>query len=194
VGFGDIACQSVAARALDAEAARAPQPPPMPTLPPPKVAARNAPGKASATGVSVGGVGDVMSRPARCCTPVPGDKVIGYISRGQGIIIHRRDCPNIIRHPEPERLLDIEWGREGRETYPVTIAVDARDRPGALRDISAAVTDFGVNMQSLSFNDRKDGTATIELVLEVRTNEQVVRLLNRFERLPAVIRARRRAG
>ncbi len=190
VGFGNLTSQTVATKLLDAEAAKRPPAPPEPSPP----SARPPSRKARASGVSVGGVDDVLSRPARCCTPVPGDKVVGYITRGKGIVIHRQDCPNIISHPEPERLLDIEWGREGRETYPVTFLLEVLDRPGAMRDITTVAADLGVNMSALRFTDRKDGTATIELVLEVRSNDQVVRLLNKFERVPAVVKARRRAG
>ncbi|MCA9719619.1 MAG: bifunctional (p)ppGpp synthetase/guanosine-3',5'-bis(diphosphate) 3'-pyrophosphohydrolase, partial [Myxococcales bacterium] len=189
VGFGNMTSQTVATKYLDAEAAKRPAPPPEPP-PPPRAPER--PRKTK--GVSVGGVDDILSRPARCCTPVPGDKVVGYITRGKGIILHRQDCPNIISHPEPERLVDVEWGREGRETYPVTFLIEALDRPGAMRDITTVAADMSVNMSSLRFTDRKDGTAVIELVLEVRSNDQVVRLLNKFERVPAVVRARRRAG
>ncbi|MCA9690668.1 MAG: bifunctional (p)ppGpp synthetase/guanosine-3',5'-bis(diphosphate) 3'-pyrophosphohydrolase [Myxococcales bacterium] len=193
IGFGTLSTQTAAARLLDAEAAeRAAEAPPQVEAAP--LAEARAPNKAAASGVSIDGVGDILSTPARCCTPVPGDAVIGYISRGKGVIIHRRDCPNIISHPEPERLLEIDWGAAGQKNYPVTIALDVVDQPGALRDITAVVSDMGINLQSIRSAAGRRGAAKIRLVVEVRSNEQVVRLLTRLERVRSVTLARRIAG
>ncbi|MBK9757434.1 MAG: bifunctional (p)ppGpp synthetase/guanosine-3',5'-bis(diphosphate) 3'-pyrophosphohydrolase [Nannocystis sp.] len=198
IGFGDIATASVATKVLDAERAAAAAeaeaeaarvaaaaPPPEP-----KQAAPSRPA-AAAGGVSIDGVEGVLSHPARCCTPVPGDDVIGYITRGRGIAIHRRDCPNIVSSPEPERLIDISWG-QNRSRYPATIAIQASDRVGLLRDISEVFADLGVSMtQTTVTTNRKDQTALITAVLEVSSNEQLVRILGRIERVPSVHKARR---
>ena len=146
---------------------------------------------AAAGGVSIDGVDGVLSHPARCCTPVPGDDVIGYITRGRGIAIHRRDCPNIVSSPEPERLIEISWG-QNRTRYPTTIAIQASDRVGLLRDISEVFADLGVSMtQTTVTTNRKDQSALITAVLEVSSNEQLVRILGRIERVPSVMKARR---
>ncbi|MGB1013722.1 MAG: RelA/SpoT family protein [Nannocystaceae bacterium] len=193
VGFGDMSSQTAATRILDAERHASPEPAPDVLVP--QKARKKAPTAAStAKGVSIGGVSDVLSHPARCCTPVPGDPVIGYISRGKGLVIHRRDCPNILSHREPERLIDVDWGTGDRAAYPVTLVFEVLDRPGTLRDISTIISDFGVNLQSVSTHRRKGDTTVVTAVIEARNNEQVIRLLHRLERLSVVIRARRQAG
>ena len=201
IGFGDVATGSVATKILDAErtaaaaaeaetaraeAARAALLPPAPVPD-----TRKSQPRAAAGGVSIEGVDGVLSHPARCCTPVPGDDVVGYITRGRGIAIHRRDCPNIVSSPEPERLIDIAWG-QNRSRYPTTIAIQASDRVGLLRDISEVFADLGVSMtQTTVTTNRKDQTALITAVLEVSSNEQLVRILSKVERVPSVFKARR---
>ncbi len=197
IGFGDIATATVATRILDAERATA-------AAEAREEAARlaavqaaapdarkSAPRPSAAGGVSIEGTDGVLSHPARCCTPVPGDAVIGYITRGRGVAIHRRDCPNIVSSPEPERLIDISWG-QNRSRYPTTVAIQAADRVGLLRDISEVFADLGVSMsQTTVTTNRKDQTALITAVLEVSNNDQLVRILGRIERVPSVFKARR---
>jgi GTP pyrophosphokinase len=199
VGFGDLATASVATRVLDAEraaaeaaeaaaaaekAARAAAEKPAPE---PKKPAR----PSAAGGVSIEGIDGVLSHPARCCTPVPGDEVIGYITRGRGIAIHRRDCPNIVSSHEPERLIDIHWGAHSSR-YPVTIAIHAADRVGLLRDISEVFADLGVSMtQTTVTTSKKDQSAVVTATVEVSSNEQLVRILAKIERVPSVHKARR---
>jgi GTP pyrophosphokinase len=145
----------------------------------------------AAGGVSIEGTDGVLSHPARCCTPVPGDDVVGYITRGRGVAIHRRDCPNIVSSPEPERLIEIEWG-QNRSRYPTTVAIQASDRVGLLRDITEVFADLGVSMSQLNVvTNRKDQTALLTTTLEVSSNEQLVRILGRIERVPGVFKARR---
>jgi RelA/SpoT family (p)ppGpp synthetase len=208
VGFGDIATQAVAARILDAEraqqeaaklaaeAAKLAAATATHSGPVPEVSPKRAPSKpAPAGGVSVEGQGGVLSHPARCCTPVPGDAVVGYITRGRGIAIHRRDCPNIVSSPEPERLIEIEWGNENRRRYPVTILIQGSDRIGLLRDIVEVFADLGLNVSGTTVTtNKKDQSAQISATLEVSSNEQLVRVLGKIERVPGVERARRQAG
>lgn len=198
IGFGDIATASVATKVLDAERAlasaeaeaEAARLAALAPVPEPKKAPASRPA-AAAGGVSIDGVDGVLSHPARCCTPVPGDDVIGYITRGRGIAIHRRDCPNIVSSPEPERFIEISWG-QNRSRYPATIAIQASDRVGLLRDISEVFADLGVSMtQTTVTTNRKDQSALITAVLEVSSNEQLVRILGRIERVPSVLKARR---
>jgi GTP pyrophosphokinase len=106
------------------------------------------------------------------------------------VIIHRRDCPNVKNHPEPERLMELTWGTKLGEVYPVEIQLVAQDRAGLLRDIADVVTREGVNMRSASA-DNADGLATMRATLEIRGSEQLVRVLSRLERLPYVQAVRR---
>jgi RelA/SpoT family (p)ppGpp synthetase len=187
LGFGDLSAQSVAGRLLEAERERKhAQKPPVPSQKPSKAT------KPPTTGVSVGDVDDVMSSPAKCCHPVPGDAVIGYITRGRGVVIHRRDCPNVQNHPEPERLMELSWGKKLGEVYPVEIQLVAQDRAGLLRDIADVVSREGVNMRSASADGPgKDGFAVLWATLEIRGSEQLLRVLHRLEKLPYVQAVRR---
>ncbi|KPK19722.1 MAG: (p)ppGpp synthetase, partial [Dehalococcoidia bacterium SG8_51_3] len=103
------------------------------------------PRKISPVSISVLGVGDLLTRLANCCHPLPGDRIIGYITQGRGITVHRKDCPNIVHEEEKERLVKVEWGAVA-QVYPVTIQVDAWDRVGLVRDISAIIAEEGVNL------------------------------------------------
>ncbi len=195
IGFGDTTSQSYAMKILDLErdqarASRAVEEEAAILAAEPN--RRPAKAAKAAAGVSIGGVGDILSQPARCCTPVPGDPVIGYISRGRGVMIHRRDCPNIVSSPEPERLIEIDWGHERGRAYPVTIAVHGADRPGMMRDVLEVISDHGVNLSHASASSNKrEGTATVTVILEIQNNSQVVRVLSRIERIDGVIAARR---
>lgn len=186
VGFGDISGQSVASRMLELERPASPELPPSGPEP-----ARSH----EATGVSMAGVDDVLSQPARCCNPVPGDEVVGFITRGRGLTIHRADCPNVRSHPEPDRFMPLHWGASASQSYPVAIRVLAHDRPGLLRDIAELVALEGVNMtrSSTGGGDRDDLTV-FDATLQIRQSEQLVRILTRLERLPDVISARRVSG
>ena len=200
VGFGDLSAQTVSAKILDAErdrqeAARKAEAAAAPPPPPESAPTRPASKPRAAGGVSLDGTAGILSHPARCCTPVPGDEVIGYITRGRGIAIHRRDCPNIVSSPEPERLIEITWGHESRRRYPVTALIQAHDRIGLLRDVLSVFADLSINVTGTQVStQRRDHSAQITATFEVSSNEQLVRVLDKIERVPGVTRARRSAG
>ncbi len=140
-------------------------------------------------GVKVLGSGDLLVRMARCCHPVPGDAVVGYISRGEGISIHRSDCPNLPAL-ERERLVEVEWSAPG-QVYPVAVRIDAWDRVGLMRDISTMVAEEGVNMTGIRSQEHEDGTITIFVTLETQGAEQLMRLLAKLEGIRGVTNVRR---
>ncbi|MEM6994927.1 MAG: bifunctional (p)ppGpp synthetase/guanosine-3',5'-bis(diphosphate) 3'-pyrophosphohydrolase [Myxococcota bacterium] len=190
VGFGDVSTQHVAARLLEAERAKAP---PADPLPSPAAARDDRP--RGADSVSLGGVSDVMSTPAKCCHPVPGDAVLGYVTRGRGLVIHRADCPNMKNHPEPERVMALDWGARYGSAYPVEVRVAATDRAGLLRDIADVVATEGVNMRSVSAEGKnRNGEALVALTLEIRNNEQLLRVMAKLDRMPYIDSVRRVAG
>ncbi|MEJ2619775.1 MAG: bifunctional (p)ppGpp synthetase/guanosine-3',5'-bis(diphosphate) 3'-pyrophosphohydrolase [Candidatus Thiodiazotropha sp.] len=137
--------------------------------------------------VVVAGVDDLMTSIARCCKPVPYDSIIGYVTRGRGVTVHRRDCPNVRAMPEDERnrLVAVHWSDEHQETqYAVDFMVIASDRKGLLRDISGILTNqnidvIGVNTSS----DRKTDTATMRFTIEVKDMNQLSRVLSKIEQL-----------
>ncbi len=180
IGYGDISAQQIASKLADIVAR--PSPLSEPVLPPSAV-----------VGVQVRGVGDLLTRLARCCNPVPGDPIIGYITRGRGITVHRRDCPNIKNIPDSERLIEVEWGA-AREAYPVDICIEAFDRPGLLRDIASIVADEGISMSAVHSSTHGDNTATILATLQINGIQQLHNVLSRLEGLRDVLEVRRETG
>ncbi len=141
--------------------------------------------------ISVLGLSGVLTHLGRCCNPAPGDPIVGYITRGRGATIHRRDCPNILRidDRDRERLVQVSWGQP-RETYPVSVRIRAYDRDGLMRDVSTLVANEGINMPSINVST-KNSLATFDLVMAVTDISQLSRVLNRLEALPNVLEARR---
>ena len=139
--------------------------------------------------ITVLGLKGLLSNFARCCNPAPGDEIVGYITRGRGATIHRKDCPNVLRIGDRERLVRVSWG-EPKATYPVPIRIRAFDRDGLMKDVSTLIADEGVNMPAVKVETHRN-LAIFDLVIEVRDIIQLSRLLDRLENLPNVMEARR---
>jgi GTP pyrophosphokinase len=148
------------------------------------------------TGVQIQGVGNLLTNLARCCRPVPGDDdIVGYITRGRGVTIHRRDCPNVLRLNEEarERLIQVEWDMSREDIYPVDVEIDAFDRPALLRDITTVVANEKINMSAVNVvTHKKEHLAKLYVTLEVSNIDQLSRVLTLLEQLPNVIQAQRR--
>ncbi len=141
--------------------------------------------------VEVLGVGDLLTHIALCCHPLPGDEVVGYVTRGRGVTIHRKDCPNILHEDEKERLVEVKWG-PGEQLYPVGITVEAYDRVGLLNDISSVVSGEKVNIAAVKAEERKDRTTTVFLTVQIRDIQQLSRLLAKIEGIRGVTAVSRR--
>jgi GTP pyrophosphokinase len=142
--------------------------------------------KPSVSSIKVMGVGDMLVSLAQCCRPVPGDKIIGYVTRSRGVTIHRQDCYSVLHEDEQERLIRVEWGQIA-SLYPVNIRVEAWDRVGLTRDITTIVAEEKVNIRAVSFSHR-DGDAVAEnFTLETRGLAHLSRLLARIEGIRGVI-------
>ena len=139
--------------------------------------------------VTVMGLDRVAHNFAPCCNPMPGDPIIGYITRGRGVTIHRMDCPNAMRMEESERLIKVDWGTS-EQTYPVPLQITAYDRQGLMSDISVVLSSEPVRLIDLSFTTRQH-VVKVNLVLEVATISQLSRVLARLENLPNVMEATR---
>ncbi|MGH8591487.1 MAG: ACT domain-containing protein [Gammaproteobacteria bacterium] len=145
--------------------------------------------------VEVFGVNNLLTRFAGCCKPVPDDPIRGYITQGQGIAIHRRECANLGRLAEarPERLIDVAWGLRRGRCYRAEIMVDADDRRGLLRDVSDAVTGEHIDILAVNtLSDRSTETARMTFVVEIESAEQLDRAIRRITSVPAVLRASRK--
>lgn len=146
-----------------------------------------APAKAEATSaVQVLGAGDLLTHIAPCCQPVPGDQIIGFVTRTRGVTIHRKDCPNVLNEDEKERLVKVAWGKSSF-SFPVGIRVDAWDRVGLLRDITALVSDEKINIASVSFDEQGDDALSISLTLDITNLGQLGRLFSKLEGVQGVI-------
>ncbi|RMD80463.1 MAG: bifunctional (p)ppGpp synthetase/guanosine-3',5'-bis(diphosphate) 3'-pyrophosphohydrolase, partial [Gammaproteobacteria bacterium] len=147
----------------------------------------------------LGGADNLLTQLAGCCRPVAGDPVVGYITRGRGITVHRQDCPYVLRYVNecPQRLIELDWedlaGREGG-TYPVDVRVRAFDRPGLLRDVAAVLANEHINVAAVQTQpSRRDHMVSMALTLEIADLEQLSRVLARIGQLPNVQEVRREA-
>jgi GTP diphosphokinase / guanosine-3',5'-bis(diphosphate) 3'-diphosphatase len=145
--------------------------------------------KQSTDVVEVVGLKGLLSSMAKCCNPMPGDPIVGYITRGRGATIHRQDCPNVLHRKDKERFLQVGWGRV-EHTFPVPVTVKAYDRQGLMGDISTLLQNEGVNIADVSVNINRS-LADLKLVVEVRDIAQLSRVLTRIESLPNVLEAAR---
>ena len=178
IGYGGITPHQVAFR-LTTE----PESPPVTAKIPPAEKAT------TSAGIRVLGVGDLLTHLAICCHPLPGDDIIGYITRSHGITVHRKDCINVINEEDKERLIEVSWGRI-EEVYPVNVQIDAWDRVGLLRDITSVVAEEKVNISSISTTYHDDITSVFATV-EIRNMAQLTQLLSKTQGVRGVISATR---
>ncbi len=176
IGYGAVNLQQIAARIAEHEDRKA--------LTGPVTAPAPAPS------LQVTGIGDLYTRLASCCKPVFGDPIVGYVTRGRGVTVHRADCHNVLHASEPERIIQVTWG-ETPQRYPVTIRIEAWDRVGLLRDVTTLVADEGVNALAVMTNVHPDRTVTILMTLEVANVQQLSRVLQKLEGVRDVYDVRR---
>ena len=176
IGYGGITAHQVALK-LDAQQQQ------------PRIAEVTPP-KHPASAVKVQGVGDLLTHLAECCHPVPGDKIMGYVTRSRGVTVHRLDCYNVVHEDEKDRLIPVEWG-ETDSLYPVKIQVVAWDRVGLMRDITTLVAEEKINIAGVSFTNNGGQTTSTLLTLEAANLAQLSRLLVKIEGIREVISATR---
>jgi len=149
--------------------------------------------EAAVSDIQVDGVGDLLTRIGTCCNPVPGDRIVGYITRGKGITIHRADCPNVLNLRDTERLIEVRWGKT-EQAYPVVIQVEAFDRSGLLRDVAAAIADLGISISAVNVVTNKDNTATLVATVGISTVRQLSELLTNLQNVKDVLDVRRKVS
>ncbi len=144
--------------------------------------------------ITIHGVGNLLTQMAGCCHPLPGDPIIGYITLGRGVTIHRADCSNALQlhEQEPDRVIEVNWGGGKEQTYPVEIQIVAYDRSGLLRDVTVVLANEKVNVLDLNTHTSKeDNIATMLLTIEIATLDDLGRILAKISQLSNVIEARR---
>ena len=193
LGCGDITTVEVAERVV--KFGKVEEPPK--TLAEENLPLQEAPQRPAAVteGISVQGTGNMLTVLARCCNPMPPDGIIGFVTRGRGVTVHRRDCPNVLNLSN-ERLISVEWGGVAPTgALRVKIRVKAYDRSGLLKDITEVLADENINLEDASaITARQDNLAVITATLRVRDAEQLSRVLSRIDRLPNVREVRRQKG
>lgn len=177
VGYGGITPHQIAAKVEGV--------PEEETIPTVKPAAET--GKQKGTGIQVLGVGDLLTHLAQCCHPVPGDDIIGYITRTHGITVHRKDCINVINEEEKERFIEVSWGNV-EEVYPVNIQIESWDRVGLLRDITTLLAEHKINITSVN-TQYNDDIFTMWSTIEIKSVTQLNHILSRIMSLKGVINA-----
>jgi guanosine-3',5'-bis(diphosphate) 3'-pyrophosphohydrolase len=180
LGYGGITPHQIAAKLAGEQEEEVPAP-----------AGRHAeaPSKHKGSNIQVLGVGELLTHLAQCCHPVPGDDIIGYITRTHGITVHRKNCINVVNEEEKERLIAVSWG-DVEDVYPVNVQVEAYDRVGLLRDITTVVAEEKINIASVS-TQYNDDVFTMYATIEVKGTEQLKHLLSRIMSLRGVITARK---
>ena len=146
--------------------------------------------------VTISGVGNLAHQLAKCCKPVAGDSVRGFITRGRGVTVHRVDCPDLMAlyEAEPQRVVDVEWG-DSDKSYPVDLIISAYDRSGLLRDVSGVLNTEHCNVLAMNtVSQVSEGVANMTLRIEVDSLDRLRGVLSRLNRLPSIIEARRDRG
>ena len=134
-------------------------------------------------GILVKGESGLMVRLAKCCNPVPGDMIVGYITRGRGVSVHRADCTNVLNNEEEyERMIEVMWDIATDALYKVTIQVNAADRPGVLTDIMLVASEAKMNISAVNARTEKNKTATVTLSLEISAKEQLEYIMSKMRR------------
>jgi len=143
-------------------------------------------------GIRVRGVDNLLIKLAHCCNPVPGDEIVGYVTRGRGVSIHREDCHNVgSLLNDPDRLVEVAWDRDFHSPFQVRLEIESADRAGLLSDVMAILTELRMSAPWVSARGRKDHTAVVEMILEVKDMEQLDYLVARLARVKDVYNVQR---
>ena len=181
IGYGGIKPGYMIQRVKEHFKEDFPEPEVMPVFSTPKEANK---GKA----VKIQGHNDLATKFARCCMPVPGDKIIGYITRGRGVSIHRADCINIKNTIDTDRLIEVDWMQEraNHERFSTEIIIKAADRKGLVSDISTIISNEGVSITGLTVKTHKDGTAYMSMNVFIKDTKQVDQILGKVSVIPGI--------
>ena len=148
----------------------------------------------SSNGVVVRGVDDVLVRLSRCCNPVPGDEIMGFVTRGRGVSVHRADCPNVADlKKNPERIIEVSWEAEPapNTSYQVEVLVEALDRMNLLLDVTAVISGMGANLLSSNLSVHRDGMAEMRFLFQVSDIGTIDKMLGKLQDVEGVFEARR---
>ncbi|GEC92326.1 hypothetical protein BBR01nite_46570 [Brevibacillus brevis] len=188
VGYGGITASQIATRLLDK--LRREREEQNPTIPEVKPNPANRSAK-SESGVKVRGLDNLLVRISRCCTPVPGDQIIGFITRGRGVSVHRLDCPNVLTDECTERLIDVEWDTDFKHNFHVEIEITGNDRSGLLNDVLQVVAETKTNIAAVSGKSDKNRVATIHMTISISNVDHLLKVVERIKRIKDIYSVRR---
>jgi GTP pyrophosphokinase len=154
----------------------------------------NAPKKATESGVIVKGIDNLLIRLSRCCSPVPGDEIVGFITKGRGVSVHREDCPNVQDSDVNERIIDVEWGSHltpNRKEYQVDIEIQAFDRSGLLNEVMQVVSETKTNISAVSGKADRDKIATIHMTVMITNIAHLHKVVERIKQIPEIYSVQR---
>ena len=154
----------------------------------------SAPSRAVAGGVAVGEIDNALTRLGACCGPLPGDAIVGYVTRGHGVTVHRAGCVNVVKSLDQGRLVEVRWKQADSRAFPARILAVAEDREGLLRDIATVVAEEGHNIESAEVLTDRRGTARVRIVVALTSIGELTRLLNRLHLVRNVTEVRREIG
>lgn len=186
IGAGEITARSVAQKALSQQVEQPVGELPL-DLPRTPLTTSN-----QQVGVQIVGVGSVLNRLAKCCNPVVGEPIVGFTTRGRGVTVHRADCRTVVNERDRERLLDVHWGGQQPRGYSVPLRIESWDRVGLWRDVSNIIAEAGINIEKLDQGQtRRAQRAVLHVQLTIQSVTQLSSLLDKLNRIPDVIEARR---
>jgi GTP pyrophosphokinase len=183
IGYGAIGAQAVVMRLGVVDDTQFT----LPTVAPPTPPSR-------AGGVRVKGVGDLLIRFAKCCHPIPGDPIAGFITRGKGVTVHLQACPTVSNERELDRMNAVEWEDAPAQTYPIAIQIEAFDRTGLLNDVTQVVAEAKVNIVAAAVRVLPDHTAVVTATLQLSSVSQLARVMARIEQIKDVLSVQRDLG
>ncbi len=142
--------------------------------------------------ITIKGIDNVLYRIGRCCMPVPGDNIVGFITKGKGVTIHRKQCPNLERVAvDTARMIDVQWSQDGNMSTQTKLSVESIDKPGILANLSALISSANVNIASVKAESTADKRAWIEFTIEVKDKNQLLGLMNKISQMDGILNVRR---
>jgi len=139
--------------------------------------------KKEAAGIIIDDIDNIAVKLARCCNPIPGDPIIGYVTRGRGVSIHHRDCPNVVMVQEPGRLLPAKWGDKNVGPFVVALTVTALDYPGLLQQLLLSITESKTSLIQVKARTNKSGLAMVDLHIEVKDKEHMENTIEKLQKI-----------
>jgi GTP pyrophosphokinase len=182
IGEGHVSPQSVTTRVIRLVQPEGEQEEPIEEPP------RRRPRKARGKGVIVEGFDDLLVRLARCCTPVPGDPIVGFLTRGRGVSVHREDCPNakVLAAGQEGRMINVWWDQRQQGTFVVAIQIEALDRRRLLHDVTSAISDHGIHILASTSRSGRDGIAVFTFTFELADSSHLDHVVQAVRQIPSV--------